>query len=144
MCNFINYIMICTFTLSQIDTTYIYTHTHTHTFHILVIITGYYDNTFDRINIYCVINYINYAHLHVIILTHTVHTHTHTHIYIYIYSPYCYKCYGFYHDNINIKLRTLLYFNLSCVLHCLFQETKHDIVPVPGRPTEESINGDSD
>ena len=89
MCNFINYIMICTFTLRLTQYIFILTHTHTHThthiyrFHILVIITGYYDNTFDRINIYYIINCINYAHLHVIILTHT---HTHIYIYIYVHS----------------------------------------------------------
>ena len=97
------YIMICTFTLNQIDILYIYILSLSQTliFHILVIITGYFDNTFDKINIYYVINYINCAHLHVIILTHT---HTHTHTYIYNYIPYCYNCYRFYHGNINIKL----------------------------------------
>ena len=41
--NFINYIMLCTFTLNQIDTIYIYIYMYTymHRFHILVIITGF-------------------------------------------------------------------------------------------------------
>lgn len=30
------------------------------------------------------------------------------------------------------------------MLHCLFQETKYVVVPVPGRPTEGSVNGESD
>jgi hypothetical protein len=63
--------MICTFTPNQIDKihthmhTYIHTYIHTHIPHSCNYYRFYYDNIFDKINVYYLINYINYYDMHI-------------------------------------------------------------------------------